>query len=380
MFWEIKDVIFDSQTTRNTSWKVSGKVALFGIPYILPMWIIVNVHYPKTLVTEVVTGAPIKSKTAVAIGGSFNVEYPDGFEREGAYTVDINAYVGPETGVSAGPVTSVNVPVPPIPPVASVEGLSLVVSGQPPVTPGGGGPTGASGVLTFRADPAIGGSPHVIESEQWRVLKTGDTVTVESRPSYGYQLDYWDVNGKLVSRNDTAQISIPTAQSVATAHYKGQTVSLGLATVTPAGGGTVTATPAGPYRYNQTVTYKATPSPGYVFVQWRYFDGYNDHNYVDNPVTIRVGNQPGQTMEAQFFAVGGYAGVSAIAQPSNGGVATATLTHDGAQAQLSASPNPGWRFSYWDLNGAIASYNAQVTVGLTQLTGTEVFTAHFTQL
>ncbi len=382
MLWEIKDVVFDSQTTRETSWKLSGKVTLFGIPYIFPMWIVVNVHYPKTLVTEALTGAPIDSKTVVALGGSFKVEYPEGFAREGAHTVDVMAYAGPETQVSAGPVTSVSAPIPPIPAVASRRGLSLVVSGQPAVTPGGGGETGASGVLTFRADPSNGGNPHVVENEQWRILKTGDTVTVESRPNYGYQLDYWDVNGKLVSRSDPALILIPTAQSVATAHYRGQSLTLGPATVTPPGGGSVTAAPAGPYKYGQVVTYKAVPSTGYSFVQWDYYDGLAHHNYVENPVTITLGNQPGQSMQAQFYQVMATpAPWSVQASPPNGGTATGTLTPDGSRIQFNAVPAFGWTFLRWTLNGQIASYSPNPNFGApTQYDGQQNWVAYFTQL
>jgi hypothetical protein len=134
--FEIKNIKLPSLLKTNDEFKITGDVHLFGIPFIGPLWVDATIKFPsKTLAGIPVPeplGTPTATATAIAIGGHFSFDFtsPTGFDREGDYKLDLNLYLGPETQVSLGGITSKNVSIPPFPPVASIPTATFTISGK----------------------------------------------------------------------------------------------------------------------------------------------------------------------------------------------------------------------------------------------------------
>jgi hypothetical protein len=160
-FFTLRNVKWTVNPVTNTDFKITGKVDLIGIPFIAPVWIIAYVTYPRRSIGPIPVEPfpPIAHAGSVAWFGSFSIDFPKGFEREGEYTLDLKMFLGPTFAQSAGPITSVVVTEPPIPP------FTTLLSQKFTVTQGG-----APNSFTFGA-PTINGTtkPHV---------HAGDDITV----------------------------------------------------------------------------------------------------------------------------------------------------------------------------------------------------------
>lgn len=381
--FEIKNVKFPKTIALNSAWKITGDLALLGISYVLPVWVVVNVHYPKQFIE--ILGAPINSKIGVALLGKFAIEFSDGFAREGDYTVDVMAYVGPTTQVSAGPVTSISAPIPPIPAVASIVKQAFTVGGQPPPSPLPGTAGDGMVFLTKQVNPPQSGDFNILPGQA--SYRPGDSVRLQAVPWSGWRLDHWEVNGKLLGYTDMA-FTVPASNAVITAFFTDtQKVTF---QIDPPGSGKVSAIPqAESYHAGQTVQLTAVPNTGWYFLGWFSSGaGWNQYESYDPQFNYVMPTQS-RTLTAKFDKylppvppATWQIGVSAQASPAAGGTATVkpvdyTVFVKGSKINLSAVPNPGWRFDYWDLNGTRWVTQAQLLAYLPE--NDVVFTAHFVQ-
>lgn len=105
---------------------VTGKIDLFRLRFIGPIWIIATVLYPERWWEEIIPiiGSPEVRKDATALGGDFKVTFPQGFDREGEFTLTVRAYAGPTM-----PIDSITLP--PFPPVSTAETV-FEVTGEVP--------------------------------------------------------------------------------------------------------------------------------------------------------------------------------------------------------------------------------------------------------
>ncbi len=120
--------------------------------------------------------------------------------------------------------------------------------------------------------------------------KYGDTVTLTALPNSGYQFFNWTKNGVEVSKNPELTITVTEDAQYVANFLKVFTIT---ALAKPPEGGIVTG--AGTFVYGAVDTLKATPNPGYIFVNWTTQNGdlvylypvfifpvYNDTVYIAN--------------------------------------------------------------------------------------------------
>lgn len=106
---------------------IKGKVDLFSLPYLAVVWIIAIVTYPQRWWETV--GSPKVAVGSMAWLGNFSITFPEGFDREGDYKLDVAAYLGPTMAVGGGPISSVSMAIPPFPPISTVPTQTFTVAG-----------------------------------------------------------------------------------------------------------------------------------------------------------------------------------------------------------------------------------------------------------
>lgn len=106
----------------------------------------------------------------------------------------------------------------------------------------------------------------------------GSTCTLVATPASGYHFVNWTENNMEVATTANYSFTVTTARDLV-AHFTQDEYTLTLV-ADPVGGGTVSASPAGPYHYNDVVTVTATPNSGYIFGSW------SDGGMAQHTVTI----------------------------------------------------------------------------------------------
>lgn len=131
------------------------------------------------------------------------------------------------------------------------------------------------------------------------------------------------------------------------------------ATMAPANSGTIGG--AGPYAEGSSATLVAAPNAGYVFANWT----ENGPSVSTSPsLTFLV--RSNRTPVANFVSVGAAKAITTSSLPSNGGTTSGDGAYAlGSSATVSASPNPGYKFSKWLVGETIVSTASDFTVTVT---------------
>jgi len=127
MLFTLKDITYTpSMPRKNVPFTVTGKIELFGIPYMLPIWVVAKVTYPEEWWEEIIPiwGSPTVGEGQTALGGDFEIKFPRGFDREGEFALDVEAHLGPTFTVD-------KMTIPPFPPMAS-QAMTFIVAGEVP--------------------------------------------------------------------------------------------------------------------------------------------------------------------------------------------------------------------------------------------------------
>ncbi len=182
----------------------------------------------------------------------------------------------------------------------------------------------------------------------------GDTTEIAATPFYGYIFSRWTD-----SNTDNPRTVVVTGNRVYRAIFKKQSFTI-ITVVNPENAGHVSG--GGTYDYGDIITLTAHNNPGYVFSQWE--DGVTD-----NPREILV---EGNAVYKALFNILQYE-ITTDVNPAEGGTVTGGGIYDyGSTATLTAIPNEGYVFLFWnDYSGANPRY---ITV-----TGNATYTATFMQ-
>ncbi|GAH87334.1 unnamed protein product, partial [marine sediment metagenome] len=127
LLFTLKDITYLPDTPRmNEPFLVTGKVELFKIPFLAPVWVIVTAEYPETWWEEIIPiiGAPQVREMAMVLGADFEITFKGGFTREGVFKLTTRLYAGPTMPLD-------KITLPPFPPVATSE-TTFIVSGEVP--------------------------------------------------------------------------------------------------------------------------------------------------------------------------------------------------------------------------------------------------------
>ena len=194
------------------------------------------------------------------------------------------------------------------------------------------------------------GEGGVVKASQEGIVLNGTKVTLTATPNEGYGFVNWTVNGEEVSTSATYTVTV-TKDVEYIANFITHKV-----TVTAGEGGTATAnkTQVG---YNGQVTLTATPNDGYSFVNWT-VNGEEVSTSATYTVTV--------TKDVEYVANFITHKVTVIA--GEGGTATASknqVGHNG-QVTLTATPQEGYSFVNWTVNGEEVSKEATYTITVTK--------------
>jgi len=128
LLFTLKEVTYSPETPRlKDPFTVKGKVELFGIPFLTPVWVIVTVTYPEKWWEELIPiwGSPEVRESSMVIGGDFEVTFKKGFEREGEFSLAVRVYPGPTFPLDS-------IVFPPAPAFATEETTFIVAGEAPP--------------------------------------------------------------------------------------------------------------------------------------------------------------------------------------------------------------------------------------------------------
>ena len=173
------------------------------------------------------------------------------------------------------------------------------------------------------------------------VFYHGQSVTLKATPNTGYTFINWTENGNQVSTSTTYSFLATTNRSFV-ANFQLATYNI-TANVNPENAGTVTG--AGTYEHGETVTLTAGESTGYLFLNWT-----ENNEEISTSQTYTFTANANRNIIANFqpktFTV------TTSVSPENGGTATGGGSYSfNTTATLEATPNTGWIFEKWIVDG-----------------------------
>ncbi len=182
----------------------------------------------------------------------------------------------------------------------------------------------------------------------------GTSVTLTATPDQGWMFDKWEINGNTVTSAST-QITI-SANTTAVATFS--VIPTYTLTVSKTGNGAVSPE-VGDHTYNDgtSVTLTATPDQGWKFDKWE-ING-NTVTSASTQITINANTTAIATFTQLTYKL-------TVSHDGNGSVTPTDgeSTHNaGEQITLTATPDQGWQFEKWVINGnTVNSASTQITI------------------
>ena len=199
---------------------------------------------------------------------------------------------------------------------------------------------------TLTITPPAGGT---ITADPAGPYHYGDVVSIEAAANTGYTFTGW--TGDLSGTTNPTTITLNGDKSV------GATFDLNVVTltITPPAGGTITATPAGPYHYGDVVSIEAAANTGYTFTGWT-----GDLSGTTNPTTITLNGDKsvGATFTQNTYTltvISDHGGVTKAPDQS-------TYAHGTEVLLTMGTVDPGWTFTAWSGGGCTGTAPCTVTV------------------
>ena len=194
------------------------------------------------------------------------------------------------------------------------------------------------------------------------IYEEGSTCTLTALPNEGYRFYYWAENGGIVSSEANYSFVVSANRELLGIFGPPLLIS---ATANPTEGGTVSG--AGEYDYNSTCTLTATANEGYTFMYWT-----ENGQQVSSDATYSFTVTSSRNLVAHFSLP---LTINLSVEPMEGGTATGSGIVDyGNTCTLTATPNPGYLFSYWTKNGNVVSYVSPYSFTVTENAD---YVAHF---
>ena len=145
------------------------------------------------------------------------------------------------------------------------------------------------------------------------------------------------------------------------------------------GNGTVTATPTGPYTSGSQVQLTAKPDDGWHFVKWE--SSVDLGNQSTQPViTVTVTDNVTYTAYFEANAPDTFTLTTNVVGNGSVSVNPSGPYTSGAQVQLTAMPDDGWRFVRWESSQAALGEQATESTIMLTVTADATYTAHFSQV
>ena len=181
----------------------------------------------------------------------------------------------------------------------------------------------------------------------------GENCTLEATATGSYVFDKWTREGAEVSTENPYTFEVTESGDYVANFLLGVTVTVEVV------GGSGNITGAGTYFAGDEVTLSATANPGSDFLWW-VVDGTQ---ISDNPYTFTVTEDI--TVQAVFSSE--VYMITATANPNDGGTLTGFGGYTyGQTCTLTATPNEGYLFQNWTINGAEVSTSATYSFSVTE--------------
>ena len=219
---------------------------------------------------------------------------------------------------------------------------------------------------TYIVTPSAGANG-TITPDTPQTVTQGDSVSFTATPNTGYVVNQWLLDGNLVQTGGTSY----TLSNVTANHNVQVTFAIQTFTVTPSAGANGTISPSTPQtvNYNDSVTFTATPSTGYLVNQWL-LDGNlvqtGGTSYTLSNVTANHNVQV--TFVIQTFTVTPFQNPNGTISPG-----TAQTVNYNGSVTFTATPNTGYVVNRWLVDGN------QVQIGGTSYTLSNVTANHSVQ-
>ena len=222
--------------------------------------------------------------------------------------------------------------------------------------------------ITATANPTNGGTVTGAGS-----YSMGSTATLRATANTGYTFTNWTKNGTVVSTNAVYSFTVSEDESYV-ANFTAVPQYAITVTANPSEGGTVTG--AGSYYQGTSVTLTATANRGYVFVNWT----KNGAQVSTNPTYTFTVTAAGRYV-ANFEAASIHN--VTVAQTEGGTIgANVSTAYPGDVVTLTATANPDYYFSAWDVrdanNNSVSVTNNQFVMPNSDVTVSATFVQGFT--
>lgn len=189
----------------------------------------------------------------------------------------------------------------------------------------------------------------------------GATVTVAATPNEGFVFTNWTVGETVVSTSSSYQFemdgNIALVANFAEVVVGNFRINL---SSSPVAGGTTNG--SGQFDENSTVTVSALPNAGYFFVNWT-----EDGTVVSTSSSYQFVLKGNRTLIANYSNIpANQFAVILSASPAAGGSTKGSGSFDsGTDVTVTATPNQGYNFVNWTVNGAAVSTNSNYTFKIT---------------
>ncbi len=199
--------------------------------------------------------------------------------------------------------------------------------------------------------PAVGDS----------IYEEGSMVTLVATPSDGWDFDFWQIDGAFFSSSEQITITMDASKTARALFIEEPPTIFTLSMAEPTGQGSVSPA-VGNHNYIEgtTVPLSATPADGWGFEAW-YLDGshYSDSQNVSVVMDRDKSVSATFVQEVEKVTLEIYKSGRGTVSPDVG-----TYVYDkGAEVNLSATPDPGYHFEDWLVDG-ITYEVADITITL----------------
>lgn len=220
--------------------------------------------------------------------------------------------------------------------------------------------------ITTGASPVQGGS-----TAGDGVMDEGSSVTVTATPAAGYTFTNWTEAGAVVSSSATYTFTAAADRDLM-ANFTPVVMYAVTTSASPAIGGATAG--GGSVAGGSSATVTATPAAGYFFINWT-VNGTQVGSNAAYTFTV-TGNR---TLVANFGVIGSTPRtVTTSSSPAAGGTTAGDGTYaNGSSVTVTATPNPGYKFSKWKEGGTNVSSSASFTF---TIAANRTLVAAFTQV
>ena len=180
----------------------------------------------------------------------------------------------------------------------------------------------------------------------------GSDANITATPATGYKFTGWTGSGAADANAASTTVSMTQARSL-TANFTKKTYTLAIS-----GGTGGTTTGSGTFEHGTDANVSAAPSTGYVFAGWS-GAGVADINASTTTVSMTEDRNASASFSIKSYALNLAAGTGGTVSGAG------TYTH-GTDANVSATPATGYKFTGWTGAGAADDNAASTTVSMTQ--------------